>query len=216
MQLLVNLLEFILSKLYQNRPFARFYLLETIARVPYFSYLSVLHLYESMGAWKHTDWLKIHFAQSWNELHHLRIIESQGGNEFWLDRLLSRILVFIYYWLLVFVYMIAPRRAYHFNQLIEEKAFEAYDTFLKDYEDELKTKPAPQIAIDYYENGDLYMFDEFQSSQPVGERRPHIETLYDVFVAIRNDERQHINTMIACQRPDAKEILISPHSRQVQ
>lgn len=214
MQIIVNFLEFILNKFYQNRPFARFYLLETIARVPYFAYLSVLHLYESMGAWKYSDWLKIHFAQSWNELHHLRIIESQGGNEFWLDRLLSRILVFIYYWILVVAYMIKPRQAYHFNQLIEEKAFESYDIFVKDYAEELKNKPAPQIAIDYYQNGDLYLFDEFQTSQPIGERRPQIETLYDVFVAIRNDEQQHINTMIACQRPNATKTLTSPHRQQ--
>lgn len=55
MQILVNFLDFILNKLYQTRPFARFYLLETIARVPYFAYLSILHLYESIGAWKYSE-----------------------------------------------------------------------------------------------------------------------------------------------------------------
>jgi hypothetical protein len=33
----------------EERPYARFYALETIARVPYFSYTSVLHLYETFG-----------------------------------------------------------------------------------------------------------------------------------------------------------------------
>jgi len=55
MQILINFLDFILNKLYQTRPFARFYLLETIARVPYFAYLSILHLYESIGAWKYSE-----------------------------------------------------------------------------------------------------------------------------------------------------------------
>lgn len=37
---------------YGDRTYARFYALETIARVPYFSYLCVLHLYETLGQWR--------------------------------------------------------------------------------------------------------------------------------------------------------------------
>ena len=39
----------IVDVIYGNRSYSRFYVLETIARVPYFSYLSVLHLYETLG-----------------------------------------------------------------------------------------------------------------------------------------------------------------------
>lgn len=46
---LVNCLVFVIDNLYKKRPYARFYVLETVARVPYFSYLSVLHLYETLG-----------------------------------------------------------------------------------------------------------------------------------------------------------------------
>ena len=35
--------------------YARFYTLETIARVPYFAFLSVLHLYETLGWWRRSD-----------------------------------------------------------------------------------------------------------------------------------------------------------------
>lgn len=39
-----------LDTLFENRyPFARFFLLETVARVPYFSYISMIHLYETLG-----------------------------------------------------------------------------------------------------------------------------------------------------------------------
>jgi hypothetical protein len=38
-----------------KRSFARFYAFETIARMPYFSYLSVLHLYETLGLWRKAD-----------------------------------------------------------------------------------------------------------------------------------------------------------------
>jgi ubiquinol oxidase len=211
-RLLVNFLEFVLSTFYQDRFYARFYVLETVSRVPYFAYLSVLHLYESLGGWRNADWLKVHFAESWNELHHLRIVEALGGGKHWGDRYLARIGVLAYYWILVFVYMVAPKSAYYFNQLVEEHAYETYDRFLNEHETELKTQPAPQVAIAYYREGDLYMFDEFQATHSPAERRPQIDNLYDVFVAIRNDEMEHIKTMKVCQQSEAEENLSSPHN----
>lgn len=209
-RLLVNALELVLNTLYRDRLYPRFYVLETVARMPYFAYTSVLHLYETFGWWRKADWLKVHFAQSWNELHHLLTMESLGGDRFWIDRFVAHIGAFIYYWILVFVYMSSPQAAYRFTQLVEEHAFHTYDTFLKQYQDDLQAQPAPQVAVDYYHNGDLYMFDEFQTS--LQERRPAIETLYDVFVAIRDDELEHVKTMVACQQPDAQTTFRSPHS----
>jgi hypothetical protein len=45
-----------------TRSYARFYALENIARMPYFSYLSVLHLYESLGWWRRSEYLKGEYA----------------------------------------------------------------------------------------------------------------------------------------------------------
>eukprot|EP00970_Alexandrium_tamarense_P018888 scaffold13563_cov267-Alexandrium_tamarense.AAC.1 len=39
----------------------------------------------------------------------------------------------------------------------------------------------------------MYMFDEFQTECEL--RRPEINNLYDVFVAIRDDEMAHVKTM---------------------
>ena len=36
-------------------------------------------------------------------------------------------------------------------------------------------------ALDYYHGGDMYLFDEFQTSRPAFSRRPRIKNLYDVF-----------------------------------
>jgi ubiquinol oxidase len=211
-RLLVNFLELILNTFYRDRIYPRFFVLETVARVPYFAYISVLHLYETMGWWRKADWLKIHFAEAWNELHHLLISEEMGGNQFWIDRFVARGGAFVYYWIIVLVYMIAPRSAYRFMQLVEEHAYHSYDTFLQEHGDELKAQPAPPVAIQYYCCGDLYLFDEFQTSRPPEERRPKIDNLYDVFVAIRDDEMEHVKTMIACQRNDAQATFKSPHS----
>lgn len=212
LQFLVNLLEWILKIFYRDRIYPRFFVLETVSRVPYFAYTSVLHLYETMGWWRKADWIKLHFAEAWNELHHLLIVEELGGSKYWIDRFVGRTGAFVYYWIIVFMYMLSPRSAYRYMQLVEERAYHTYDTFLKEHGDELKTQPAPQVAIDYYCNGDLYLFDAFQTARPAEERRPKIENLYDVFTAIRDDEMEHVKTMVACQRESAQTTFKSPHS----
>lgn len=181
----------------EDRAYARFYALETIARVPYFSYLSVLHLYETLGRWRRAKYLKLHFAESWNELHHLLIMEELGGNDKFFDRFLAQHIAFGYYAVVILSYLINPIFAYNLNQDVEEHAWATYDTYLKENEEKLKGLPPPQAAIDYYVEGDMYMFDEFQTECEV--RRPKIENLYDVFVAIRDDEGAHVQTMKALQ-----------------
>jgi ubiquinol oxidase len=212
-RLLVGVLVFVINVVYANRPYPRFYVLETVARVPYFSYLSVLHLYETLGWWRKADWLKIHFSESWNELHHLLIMESLGGASFWGDRVLARAAALIYYWVIAIIYVLFPRSAYRFMELVEGHAYATYDKFLKAEADSLKAQTAPEVAVQYYRDGDLYMFDEFQTTYNAAERRrPPVDNLYDVFVAIRDDEMEHVKTMSACQKPDAQRELVSPHA----
>ncbi|XP_038893742.1 ubiquinol oxidase 4, chloroplastic/chromoplastic-like [Benincasa hispida] len=199
----------ILDAFYHDRHYARFFVLETIARVPYFAFLSVLHMYESFGWWRRADYLKVHFAESWNEMHHLLIMEELGGNDWWFDRFLAQHIAVAYYFMTVFMYMISPRMAYHFSECVESHAFSTYDKFLKAQGEELKKLPAPEVAVKYYTEGDLYLFDEFQTSRAPKSRRPKIESLYDVFVNIRDDEAEHCKTMRACQSHGN---LRSPHS----
>lgn len=71
------LLCWLLDALYAGRPLQRFWVLETVARVPYFAYISVLHLYESVGLWRAgAELRRVHFAEEYNELHHLQIMVS--------------------------------------------------------------------------------------------------------------------------------------------
>ncbi|XP_058070822.1 ubiquinol oxidase 4, chloroplastic/chromoplastic [Magnolia sinica] len=199
----------ILNVFYHDRHYARFFVLETIARVPYFAFMSVLHMYESFGWWRRADYLKVHFAESWNELHHLLIMEELGGNSMWFDRFLARHIAIFYYFMTALMYIISPRMAYHFSECVEKHAYSTYDKFIKLQGEELKRMPAPEIAVKYYTEGDLYLFDEFQTARAPHTRRPKIENLYDVFVNIRDDEAEHCKTMKACQIHGN---LRSPHS----
>lgn len=129
-QLIVSFFVFIVDFVYGNRSYARFYVLETIARVPYFSYVSVLHLYETLGLWRKADLLKVHFAETWNELHHLLIMESLGGDRLWIDRFIAQHIAVTYYWVVVLLYMVSPQYAYYLMELIEDHAYQTYDEYL--------------------------------------------------------------------------------------
>jgi ubiquinol oxidase len=176
-----------------ERAFARFWTLETIARMPYFSYLSVLHLYETLGWWRRSDYLKIHFLQTWNEQHHLLIMEELNGNRFWLDRFLAQHIAVAYYFLGLAFFTFNPTFAYNFNQAVEEEAFETYNNFLTENLDFLKDQPAPLAAKLYYLEDPWF---EEMGSRP----RPTMETLLDTFGAIRDDEAGHAETMKQMQK----------------
>ena len=122
----------ILDFLYRGRDFQRFWVLEEIARAPYFAFLSVLHLRESLGLRgpEHLYLMKEHFAQSVNETEHLEYMESRGGNAYFIDRFVAKHLVLIYYWVNVVYYWVAPRSAYHMSYEVEIHAAETYAKFL--------------------------------------------------------------------------------------
>ena len=120
-------------------------------------------------------------------------MEELGGNDRFFDRFLAQHIAFGYYAVVILLYLINPVEAYNLNEDVEEHAFSTYDEYLRENEEKLKALPAPQAAINYYVDGDMYMFDEFQTDCEI--RRPVIDNLYDVFVAIRDDEAAHVNTM---------------------
>ena len=122
----------ILDFLYQGRDYQRFWVLEEIARAPYFAFLSVLHFRESMGLRgpEHLYLMKQHFEQSVNETEHLEYMESRGGSAYFIDRFVAKHLVLIYYWTNVVYYWVSPRYAYHLSYEVEIHAAETYAKFL--------------------------------------------------------------------------------------
>ena len=133
--IVLNFTVTIIDFLYQGRDFQRFWVLEEIARAPYFAFLSVLHLRESLGLRgpQHLHLMKEHFAQTLNETEHLEYMESRGGNSYWIDRFFARHLVLAYYWINVVYYWMAPKSAYHLSYEIEIHAAETYAKYLALY-----------------------------------------------------------------------------------
>lgn len=195
-----------LDRLYDGRPIQKFWVLETVARLPYFSYITVIHLYESLGWWRTPQIRHIHCAEEDNELHHLLIMEALGGNCHWFDRFAAQHAALVYYWLVVGLFLAAPEHAYNFSLLVEEHAFVTYSEFVDANRELLQQVPAPPVATEYYVEGDLYYFDKFQTvhhnsldSKERIRRRPPCNNLLEVFTNIRDDEHEHILTMKACQ-----------------
>ena len=122
----------IIDSLYRGRHFQRFWVLEEIARAPYFAFLSVLHLRESLGLRgpEHIYLMEEHFAQTLNETEHLVYMESRGGNAYWIDRFFARHLVLVYYWINVVYYWLLPRAAYHLSYEVEIHAATTYAKYL--------------------------------------------------------------------------------------
>ena len=130
--LVLNWTVAILDFLYRGRDYQRFWVLEEIARAPYFAFLSVLHFRESMGLRGpvHIDLMIQHFEQSINETEHLEYMESRGGNRYWIDRFVAKHLVLIYYWTNVVYYWVAPVSAYHLSYEVEVHAATTYAKYL--------------------------------------------------------------------------------------
>jgi hypothetical protein len=138
--LILSLTVAVIDFLYQGRDIPRFWVLEEIARAPYFSFMSVLHFRESLGLRgpEHIHLMKEHFAQTLNETEHLEEMERRGGADHWVDRAFARHLVLLYYWIMVVYYSISPVNAYHINEQIEHHAAHTYDKYLTTHPDDAK------------------------------------------------------------------------------
>lgn len=191
--------------------FSRFFMLETVARMPYFSYITMLHLYETVGFWRRSaDIKRIHFAEEWNEFHHLLIMESLGGDQPYWVRFMAQHSALAYYIALCMLWMMSPSLSYKFSEMLETHAVDTYSQFVDENADKLKKLPPSLVAVEYYTVGvSDPMFGEYQTASVSNPEREgvvrkagtNMRTLYDVFVAIRNDEGDHVQTMTSCLDP---------------
>jgi ubiquinol oxidase len=211
---------YLLDVVFEGRyVFGRFFLLETVARMPYFSYITMLHLYETLGFWRRSaDVKRIHFAEEWNEYHHLLIMESLGGDQPYWVRFLAQHSALAYYVALCGLWLLSPSLSYKFSEMLETHAVDTYGQFVDENEAELRKLPPTLVAVEYYTIGlSDPMFGEYQTASVMDPTRrgdgvrksgTDLRSLYDVFVAIRNDEGDHVHTMTSCLDP--KVAVLSP------
>jgi hypothetical protein len=149
---ILNITVAIIDFIYRGLPIQRFWVLETIARAPYFAFLSVLHLKESLGLrdLSHYYLMKEHFEQTINETEHLIEMERRGGSDRWIDRVFAYHLVLVYYWSMVVYYFIDPVSAYHLNSGIEFHATETYLNYLWDHQDDTKIAEIAADEMNHY------------------------------------------------------------------
>ena len=142
---------YILDFLYRGRDFQRFWVLEVIARAPYFSFISVLHFRESLGlrGEDHIYLMKEHFYQALNETEHLEEMEKRGGDQYWIDRFLAKHLVLVYYWIMVGYYLTSPEHAYDINMKIEKHAFETYTKYSAWHPEDTKIQEIAQDELNH-------------------------------------------------------------------
>jgi len=89
------------------------------------------------------------------------------------------------------MWLLSPTLAYNFSELIEAHAVDTYAEFIDGNEATLRALPPPEIAIQYYQTG--------------GERgSAPVESLYDVFCRVRDDEASHVDSMKECQDPEVR------------
>jgi len=164
-----------LDVVYKDRPIDRFWFLETVARMPYFSYVATLHMYEALGFWEIDGELKrLHLNEEINETMHLRIMESLGGNSLWWNRFMARHGAMAYYAVLMILYAVSPRLAYLSSELLEMHAVDTYEEFYDSNEHVLREMPLTSSAYEY---------------------APDAANMYDVFVQVALDEAYHAETM---------------------
>jgi ubiquinol oxidase len=182
--------------------------------MPYFSYITMLHLYETLGFWRRSaDVKRIHFAEEINEYKHLLIMESLGGDQLWYVRFLAQHSAILYFVVLCILWALSPTLSYKFSEMLETHAVHTYGQLLEENEILLKSLPPSITAVEYYTFGYFDPFyAEFQTSSVSSSskddngskkhdiRRPgsNMKSLYDVFSAIQADEIDHVLTMKSC------------------
>ena len=180
MMAVYHLICYFLDILFDGKPIERFWFLETVARMPYFSYVTMLQLYETLGWWEIDGPLKtMHTDEEINETKHLRIMESLGGNLLWWNRFLAIHGALVYYVVLIFFYLVSPKYAYLSSELLERHAVYTYTEFYESNEKILKQLEPTREMLDY----DLYC-----------------ESFYDIFTYIAADELGHARSMRYVQK----------------
>lgn len=175
------------SLVYGRAPtYLKFRAVEVIARVPYHSWQAVGFVFltlfytneaRALSLAKTEDFARI--AQD-NETMHVVVISALAKQEqksgFIRDTLIPLIFATFYFFSSVLLYIVCKRWSFELNYMFEQHAFDQYQLFLAQHEQELKKKPIHSAFLEWYGR--------------------HPANQYEFFLSVRNDELIHRNSSI--------------------
>lgn len=166
--------------------YLKFRAVEVIARVPYHSWASAAYTLLTFCYRSEARAMRLSTISRFarlahdNETMHVVVVshlaESEQRAGFFRHTLVPMVFAFFYFWASYILYLINPRYSLELNYLFEEHAFEQYDRFLTEHEDELKSKSVGSEFLTWY------------GRHPISQ--------YEFFESVRNDELVHRNRSI--------------------
>ncbi len=172
---------------YGRRPsYGKFRAIEVIARVPYhawqavgFVFMTLFYTNEkrALALAKTAEFARI--AQD-NETMHVVVISTlakqEGQAGLIRGTVIPVIFAFFYFFSSVLLYLVCKRWSFELNYVFEQHAFDQYQQFLDEHEQELKKKTVQSEFLSWYGR--------------------HPANQYEFFVSVRNDEIIHRNNSI--------------------
>lgn len=172
---------------YGFRPsYGKFKAVEIIARIPYQSW--EVAAYTLVSAFHGNERHAMRLARTTafsraaqdNETMHVVVISYlariHGDTGFFRHTLVPLLFAFVYFWAIYLLYMISHRASLELNYLFEKHAYAQYQEFLEKNEEKLRKLVCVSDFLDFY-----------------GRK---VESEYDFFQSVRNDELIHRNRSI--------------------
>jgi ubiquinol oxidase len=172
---------------YGKKPsYLKFKAIEIIARIPYQSWESATYTLLTAFYGNEARAIRLckiaafsRFAQD-NETMHVVVISSlvrkMHKRELLRHTILPLLFSFFYFWTIYVMYLFSPRAALELNYLFESHAYKQYSQFLKENEEELRSKPIMSDFLQFYGR--------------------EVKSEYEFFELVRNDELIHRNRSI--------------------
>ena len=168
----VKFLRFFADLFFRKRYGHRAVVLETVAAVPGMVAGLLQHLRAIRRMRDDQGWIKELLDEAENERMHLMTF-IQVAQPTLFERGLIMIAQALFYNFYFFLYLFAPKTAHRVIGYFEEEAVTSYTQYLREIDEgRLENRPAPQIAIDYW-------------NLPANAR------LRDVIIVVREDEAGH-------------------------
>lgn len=169
---ITKFLRFLADTFFARRYGHRAVVLETVAAVPGMVGGMLRHMRSLRRLEPDDGWIQRLLDEAQNERMHLMIF-LEIAKPTWLERVLILFAQGMFFTAFLLLYILSSKTAHRLVGYFEEEAVVSYTEYLSEIDEgKLENKPAPKLAIDYY---------ELESSA----------CLREVVEAIRADEMQH-------------------------